>query len=382
MLFAVLAVFLLAFMFGCPTNPPVTPPVNVTPPVSNVTPPVTNVTPPENITPPVVNVTPPTPPEVNVTNVTPPVVNVTPPTPPTPPVPPATGDKITAAGLTYIDSPTAALNMYFIDVGTGDAILLKKGNFNMLIDAGNADNGEKVATFLRQVGVDDIQILVATDASPNNIGGMPAVIAAFPIEQYWDNGVVVSGVNVNENEMCGTKGCAQMSSSSSDVIVAYTALMNAIVAKGITPKHPVVRDTLAVDGMNVTILNPGENRLGSSPNSDSIAMKLENDGFCAILSGDIQETVESSITALGIPLKCQVLKVGSNGGGNSASFQFLDSIKPETAVISVGTTDPNLPSQTTLERLRLQNVQVYRTDINGTITMISSAGNYTVYTNK
>ena len=110
-------------------------------------------------------------------------------TPPPEEVPPEEEPDTTG----YIYEPNAQMFVYFINVGVeaeekqGDAILIKKGDFDMLIDAGNEETSSKLVSFL-STRVDDIEVLVSTHDDPEHSGGMETVIDNYYVEEFWWTG--------------------------------------------------------------------------------------------------------------------------------------------------------------------------------------------------
>ena len=85
--------------------------------------------------------------------------------------------------------PTAQAKVHFIDVGQADSIYIQLPNRNdILIDGGNAADGSTVVSYLKAQGVDDIELIIATHPHEDHIGGLPAVLEAFKVEQIIDRG--------------------------------------------------------------------------------------------------------------------------------------------------------------------------------------------------
>jgi hypothetical protein len=97
--------------------------------------------------------------------------------------------------LNFTLDPDANSAIYFIYVGNepnklqGDAILIKKGDLEILVDAGPSENAGKVVDFLKARGVDDIDVLISTNADPMHYGGITQVGSEFGIEEFWWSGM-------------------------------------------------------------------------------------------------------------------------------------------------------------------------------------------------
>lgn len=151
--------------------------------------------------------------------------------------------------------------------------------------------------------------------------------------------------------------------------------------KGIPVKHPASGDSVTLNGIEITILNPQKNR-GKEPDIDAVAMKIKNGDFCVIIQSDVEMGIENAEVGSGISLKCPVLSLGKHGAGSANSFLLIDAVQPKEAIISVGPNDRLEPNPTVLERLIMKKITVYRTDQNGTISIISDGKTYTIYKSK
>jgi hypothetical protein len=88
--------------------------------------------------------------------------------------------------ITPIPSPTPAFTVNFIDVGQGDAILIDKGDMDILVDGG--PTSASVLAYLQSQGVSDIDLLVATHPHADHIGGLTDVLAQYRVSEIWVNG--------------------------------------------------------------------------------------------------------------------------------------------------------------------------------------------------
>ena len=100
-----------------------------------------------------------------------------------------------------------------------------------------------------------------------------------------------------------------------------------------------------------------------------------------IFTGDAEAETEAELVKNKFQLRAQVLKIGHHGSRYATSEKFLNAVKPEAAIISCGADNRyGHPSQPTLDRLKKSNVQIYRTDLSGEISIISDGNAYQVST--
>jgi competence protein ComEC len=114
----------------------------------------------------------------------------------------------------------------------------------------------------------------------------------------------------------------------------------------------------------------------------SCAYDYENDGqaeWLALFTGDAETETLTKLMNAGLLSDIDVLKVGHHGSKVSLSSDILDVLNPEVALIGVGATNRyGHPTQTVLDLLANANSEVYRTDVNGTISVTFSKNNLSV----
>ena len=135
-------------------------------------------------------------------------------------------------------------------------------------------------------------------------------------------------------------------------------------------------------GALLTILAPSEPLFtkdkmstgGNEANANSIVARLDYGSFSMLLAGDAEEQTEHRLLTKEVDLRSRVLKVGHHGSKYASAGDFLNRVKPEVAIVSCGAWNRyGHPSQAVLDRLRAANVKLYRTDLQGEIT-ISTRG--------
>jgi competence protein ComEC len=129
-------------------------------------------------------------------------------------------------------------------------------------------------------------------------------------------------------------------------------------------------DRIAFGGATVDVLFPPSNSfVWSKPrNNDSMVLRVSYGETSALLEGDAEKTVERRTVALHHP-SANLLKVGHHGSANATTAELMDSVRPQFAIISVGSGNSfGLPRMETLARLANAGTHVYRTDLAGATT--------------
>ena len=244
----------------------------------------------------------------------------------------------------------------FFDVGQADSILVQSAGVNMLIDAGTNNMGNTVVQNLKDLGITKIDYLVGTHPHEDHIGGMDDVINNFEIGTIY-----MPKVQTN------TK--------------TFEDVLDAISNKGLTITTPEVGYVFEVGNTKCEVMcaGTGTTEENSNLNLSSIVIRMVYGEESFLFMGDAEEKNESSRQWP----QATVLKVGHHGSDTSSSESFLNQVKPEISVISVGINNTyGHPKKTTLDKLNALGTSIYRTDQNGTITITCDGTNCVVTTEK
>jgi competence protein ComEC len=262
-------------------------------------------------------------------------------------------------GTSLRANTTGDLRMYVLDVGQGDSSVILFKDKVILIDSGEADQGDRVVSDLQKLGVTRIDLLVATHPHSDHIGGMQKVLAQFPVGKVLDSG---------------------LPSTSS----LYEQFLATVDERNIPYTVAVQGETLDLDpSLNILVLSPPREPIGGDLNTNSIAFRITYGTVSFLYTGDATTAAEDAMLQSGYPLDAQVLKVGHHGSSGSSSAAFLSRADPEVAVISVGEgNDYGHPHRETLDRLKSAGTLVLRTDLDGTILIESNGTTFSVVTEK
>lgn len=251
-------------------------------------------------------------------------------------------------------SNSDTLKVYITDVGQADSILIKDGNYNMLIDAGNNSDGKKLVKYYKELGITSFKYVFASHPHEDHIGGMDDIINNFDIENFY-----------MPDKLSTTK--------------TFEDMLDALERKNLKYIVPKVNDKLSLNNSNINVIYVGSDE--SDINDSSIVLKLNYFSNSFLFTGDLGSNKEKEILNSGVNIKADVLKVGHHGSSYSTASLFLDKVNPSFAAISVGKNNIyKHPATSTLEKLNKKGIKVYRTDLDGTILFESNGKDISVST--
>jgi competence protein ComEC len=242
-------------------------------------------------------------------------------------------------------NPFDLMEVHFIDVGEGDAILITQGDRAMLVDGGPADMGTTVFTYLRNQGIEGLAYIVATHPFADHVGGLPDVLRRMSV------GTVLLPMVYHDTP-------------------AYYAFLLAVEESGANAAVPFAGHTFNLGDAVVTVLSPSHDDTWENRANYSIVLRVEFGSTSFLLMGDAMREIEANLLDSAALLSSDVLKVARHGASSATTSGFLDAVNPSIAVISAGE-DNSFLSQEVLRRLANAGVHTFRTDLHGTVVITS-----------
>lgn len=254
--------------------------------------------------------------------------------------------------------PTAEpgkMQVHFIDVGQGDAILIDLGTTEVLIDAGEKSPG--VTDYIDDYVDGHLEVVVATHPHSDHIGGLIEVLDEFDVDNVW----------VNSDEATSK---------------TYTDFMAEVNDEGAQVHEARRGDTIVAGALTFHVLHPID-PLFDNTNDNSIVLSLSYGSIDFLFAGDAEVDAEASMISAGVLSDMDILKVGHHCSRTASSTAFLNIIKPEVAVYmaALGNTYGH-PHAESIAALQSIGATIYGTDESGTIVISTDGTSYTIQTDK
>lgn len=255
--------------------------------------------------------------------------------------------------------PSGELEVDFLDVGQGDAILIKApGGQNILIDGGPNSRVVERLSEVMMLWDKKIDLMVLTHPHDDHVSGLVNVLDRFEVRKILYTGVSHDSPN-------------------------YLAWLGKIKEKKVPLM--IVDRAQTIDlgaGLKLEILYPIEsflNKTVENLNNSSIAIRLVYGASEVLLTGDAELEEERELVESGANLSADILKAGHHGSDTSTGDLLLKAVDPETVVVSVGKdNDFGHPSLRTLRRIGRMGAKVFRTDESGTVKITSDGNSFKV----
>ena len=253
------------------------------------------------------------------------------------------------------------LNIRMLDIGQGDSILIQGQGKTILVDTGPPGSKERILADLKKYNVAQIDILIITHPHADHNGNAAEILNKIPV------GIVYE---------------SPTPSSSPIVKKIYTTMKS----KNVNLKIPVAGEKIQIaDGAYIEFLTPieGFGKVDNLNNGSLVFMLVCGDTKI-LFTGDGEKELESKLVSIyGNKLKAQILKAPHHGSRTSSSEVFLNTVKPEVALISCEKgNDYGHPHKEVMNRYSKYGIRSYRTDTQGDLSVIMNGKGYKVSSEK
>lgn len=254
-------------------------------------------------------------------------------------------------------APLLPMNVHFIDVGQGDSILIQTpGNKTILVDGGPQEAGKKVTSYLKDLEIDTIDLVIATHPDFDHIGGLIPIMKNFKVKQIIDNGKL-------------------------HLTKTYAQYMNEIRKQDIPKKVAKEGQKIKLDSkLKIEVLNAYESQKNN--NQSAIVLKISYKDIDFLLMSDVEMEQEKKLLKKS-NIQSEIIKVAHHGSDTSTSLPFLKHVSPKVAILTYSPdNDYGHPVERVIENLDRMDVNIYSTAIFGDVIITTNGKNYFVMTEK
>lgn len=242
--------------------------------------------------------------------------------------------------------PDGTLSVTFLDVGQGNAVLVEQGGAYMLIDGGNRDYSSFVVSYLKEQGVEELAYVIASHYDADHLNGVVGALHAFSCGQ------VLAPDYVTDTRV-------------------YESFERVIKEQDIALAYPAVGDTYTLGDASFTVVCPKAYD-PKEDNDNSVGIRLVYGDTSFLICGDAGKAEEQVMLDSGVTLESDVYLASHHGSEGSSSEAFMRAVSPSAVVISAGAGNSyGHPTRTVLDRVKACGAALYRTDLQGTITVTS-----------
>ena len=251
------------------------------------------------------------------------------------------------------------IEVSYLDVGQGDAAYIKVNDMDILIDSGSKSDVDKLMKQLEEKNIDDFEIVIATHPHEDHIGGMTKVLQTYKVENFY-----------MPKKEHSTK--------------VFENMIKEVEKQGLKAK--VLKEGVKIDigeGALLETFSPIQDSYDNLNNYSPI-MKLTFGNKSFLFTGDAEKDIEAEVLSkYKDKLDSDVIKFGHHGSSTSSSQSFIEAVSPDYGIISCGVDNSyGHPHKEILKLIQDMNIEAYRTDTQGQITVISDGNNIEIETEK
>ena len=265
---------------------------------------------------------------------------------------------VAVAGAVAVSRPAGVARITILDVGQGDAILIEGSRGGRLLVDGGPDPDRLLVELDRRIPPWDrrLDAVVLSHPHEDHVAGLALLLDRYRVDRVLEPGMRGPGPG-------------------------YAAWLERLARPGAPARMSIgAGDRLTVDEIAMQVLWPKRGRVpaeppdtGSGINNVSVVLLGVIGERRFLLTGDVEEDVDPSLLTGGLP-RVDLLKVAHHGSRTATTDAFLDAVRPQVAVASAGADNPyGHPARPTLERLAASGARVYRTDVDGSVSVTFGA---------
>jgi competence protein ComEC len=260
------------------------------------------------------------------------------------------------ASDTTTSPASGELEIHYLDVGQGDATLLLHDEVAVLIDAGRWQSSGLVP-MLRARGVEALDLVVITHPHADHIGQFDQVMDAFPVDEVWWSGSVTTSQTFER---------------------AVAALERSDAAY----EEPRAGDRAVLGPLDIEVVNPPAGVGLSDLHDAGVSLRVTHGEVRLLFTGDNEAATERRMASTSAEMiDADILQLGHHGSNTSTTSSFLVAVDPALAIYSAGADNSyGHPSPEVVDRVLAAGIELYGTDVHGTIVVTTDGADWSVAT--
>ena len=246
----------------------------------------------------------------------------------------------------FIVHAAQPFELHLLDMGQGQCVLIEADGYYMLIDGGGRSASSFVVSYLKQLGIESFDLIALSHYDEDHMSGLIGVLSVFPADQ------ILLPSYAGEGEL-------------------YQSLSASAVSNGADIHHPQAGDLYYLGYAAVEVVGPILTDY-EMDNDRSLTFRITYGDVSCLVCGDAESTAEWDMVSSGRDISADIYVVNHHGSRTSTTDSFLDAVNPSYALISCGRDNSyGHPTQEVLQRLQERGIQMYRTDLQGTVVLYS-----------
>lgn len=255
------------------------------------------------------------------------------------------------AKVTQSAAESADYEETMLNVGQGLSILVKSNGHYMLFDGGSRSASSYVVAYLQQHNITKLDYVIASHYDEDHIAGLIGVLNTADVD---------------------TVLCPDYTTDTQ----IYSSFKSAVATSGAKVVHPSVKSTYSLGNSTITVLGPASYN-DRTDNNRSIAIRIDNDKFSSIITGDAEHQEEQEMLNFGINLRTNLYVAGHHGSSNSSCSDFVKAMSPAYVFISCGKDNSyGHPHWEALSIFKDNDCKIFRSDDQGEVTCFSDGDKY------
>lgn len=253
--------------------------------------------------------------------------------------------------MSIIAHAAQPFELHLLDVGQGQSVLIEADGHYMLIDGGGRSSSSFVVSYLKQQGIDHLDLIAVSHYDEDHMSGLIGALSVFPDDELL---------------LPSYEGEGSL----------YQSFFSAAISNGASIQFPQMGDTYQLGGATVEVVGPARFDY-ELENDRSLAFRISYGDLTCLICGDTEQTSEQDMVSSRENLSADVYVVNHHGSKTSSTDAFLDAVSPSYALISCGLDNSyGHPAQEVLERFQNRSISMYRTDLQGTVVLYSDGSSY------